>query len=146
MPPTALSDVAHTIQLSVAPVFLLTALGTLLAVLSARLGRIVDRARALSERLRAGAPAERDPIRAEIALLLRRRGRVNTAIVFATSAALLVCVLIGCAFVAAVIGASASSLVAALFIAAMAAFIGALVAFLTEIRLAVSSLRLEMEP
>ena len=33
-------DIARVIQLAVAPVFLLTALGTLLAVLSTRLGRI----------------------------------------------------------------------------------------------------------
>ena len=145
MTPTAISDVAHTIQLSVAPVFLLTALGTLLSVLSARLGRIVDRARALAERLRGCDPAARGRIRSEIELLVRRRGRVNVAIVFATSAALLVCLLIALAFVAAIVGTHASQVVAALFIAAMGAFVGALVAFLTEIRLAVTSLRLEIE-
>jgi hypothetical protein len=145
MPPTALSDVARTIQLSVAPVFLLSALGTLLAVLSARLSRIVDRARALADRLRASDPAHHAPIRSEIAVLMRRRGRVNLAIIFATSAALLVCLLIACAFVASIVREDASHLVAALFIAAMAAFIGALLAFLTEIRLAVSSLRLEID-
>ena len=44
-------DISHVIQLSVAPVFLLTAIGTILGVLSSRLARIVDRARALNERL-----------------------------------------------------------------------------------------------
>ena len=53
-----LTTVAHTIQLSVAPVFLLTALGTFLAVLSTRLGRIVDRARVLGERAGTTAPAQ----------------------------------------------------------------------------------------
>lgn len=42
-----LAEIARTIQLAVAPVFLLTALGTLLNVLTNRLARVVDRARFL---------------------------------------------------------------------------------------------------
>src|SRR6266542_1804092 len=45
MSESGLQDLTHTIQLAVAPVFLLTALGTTLAVLTTRLARIVDRAR-----------------------------------------------------------------------------------------------------
>ena len=44
-PEPHLSLIAITIQLSVAPVFLLTAIGTMIAVLIGRLNRIVDRAR-----------------------------------------------------------------------------------------------------
>ena len=44
-------EMAHIIQLSIAPVFLLTGMGTLLSVLSGRLARIIDRARALEQRL-----------------------------------------------------------------------------------------------
>src|SRR5581483_7716102 len=42
-----LGDVAHVIQLAIAPVFLLTAVGTVLNVLANRLGRTVDRRRVL---------------------------------------------------------------------------------------------------
>lgn len=50
-------EIAHIIQLSIAPVFLLTGVGTLLNVLSGRLARIIDRARALEQRLETkGAP------------------------------------------------------------------------------------------
>ena len=45
-----LSTVARVIQLSVAPVFLLTAVSTILGVLGTRLGRVVDRARGLVDR------------------------------------------------------------------------------------------------
>ena len=38
-----LTTVAHVIQLAVAPVFLLMAIGGLLGVLTGRLGRLVDR-------------------------------------------------------------------------------------------------------
>jgi hypothetical protein len=47
------STVAHVIQLAVAPVFLLTGVSALLGVLTNRLARIIDRARALE----AGAPS-----------------------------------------------------------------------------------------
>ena len=44
-----LTNVAHVIQLAVAPVFLLTGIGAILSVLTGRLGRLVDRFRVLSE-------------------------------------------------------------------------------------------------
>lgn len=45
--PTELSitTVAHVIQLAVAPVFLLTGVGTILHVMTSRLSRIIDRFR-----------------------------------------------------------------------------------------------------
>jgi hypothetical protein len=43
--------VAHAIQLAVAPVFLLSGIGAILAVMTNRLGRIIDRARVLEVRL-----------------------------------------------------------------------------------------------
>ncbi len=136
-PDSSLSAVARVIQLSVAPVFLLTSLGTILGVLSTRLGRIVDRARAIER-----TPAAARPAADEVAALGRRRHLVNVAITSATSAALLVCVLIASAFVGSVVHADFSHLVAGLFIAAMIAFIGALVAFLAEVLVAVRSVRI----
>lgn len=41
----SISTVSHVIQLAVAPVFLLSGVGAILAVLINRLGRIVDRYR-----------------------------------------------------------------------------------------------------
>ena len=41
--PTPISNLAHMIQLSVAPVFLLLAIGSMLAVVTNRLGRVIDR-------------------------------------------------------------------------------------------------------
>jgi len=52
---SAMGDIAHVIQLAIAPVFLLTAVGTLLNVLASRLGRTVDRRRVLVRRTTRGA-------------------------------------------------------------------------------------------
>lgn len=136
-------DISHVIQLSVAPVFLLTSIGTILGVLSTRLARIVDRARALNERLDAAPNGDRvAAIHAEMRTLASRRRLVNLAITFGTTAALLVCVSIATVFLGAVMKAGVAGAVASLFILAMAAFVAALVFFLREVLLAVRSLHL----
>ena len=135
-------DISHVIQLSVAPVFLLTSIGTILGVLSSRLARIVDRARALNERLEMASEERVPPIHAEMRTLAQRRRLVNLAITFGTTAALLVCVSIATVFLGAVMKASVAMAVASLFILAMAAFVAALVCFLREVLHAVRSLHL----
>jgi len=126
----------------VAPVFLLTSIGTILGVLSSRLARIVDRARALNERLENATEHRTPAIRDEMHTLARRRQLINLAITFGTTAALLVCVSIATVFLGAVLKAGVAVPVALLFILAMAAFVAALVFFLREILLAVRSLHL----
>ncbi|HEU5197193.1 MAG TPA: DUF2721 domain-containing protein [Methylomirabilota bacterium] len=141
---TPLSALAHTIQLSVAPVFLLTALGTFLGVLSTRLGRIVDRARVLVEqRIPAAPAAARGRFHSELALLRRRRHLVNMAITAGVTAALFVCTIISALFIGEMLHANVTRLAAVLFVAAMLAFTVALLLFLREIVLAVASIRID---
>lgn len=140
-----ITDVAQTIQLAIAPVFLLTALGTMLSVFSARLGRIVDRARLLSDRMPSASADRRASMVEEIAVLGQRRGLVHVAITCATVAALLVCVMIAVAFVGSILHMDTARIIAGLFIAVMAAFITALVYFLREILRAVAHVRSDSE-
>ena len=137
----AVSTIAHQIQLAVAPVFLLTAVGTIIGVLSNRLGRAVDRSRTLEERLRQLQPEGQKAVRAELGLLDRRVRLVYGSIVLAVLCALFVGLLIAVAFVDAFIDIDLSKFIGLLFIAAMLAFILALMVFLREIFLAVSSVR-----
>ncbi len=60
------SDITRIIQLAVAPVFLLTAIGTILSALNNRLGRIVDRRRVITDRLRKGLPEGEEPANEDI--------------------------------------------------------------------------------
>ena len=50
--------VAHIIQVSLSPVFLLTALGTLLSVFSLRLARVADKVDSISEATKGAAADE----------------------------------------------------------------------------------------
>jgi hypothetical protein len=137
-------DVAHVIQLAIAPVFLLSSLGTFMAVLSTRLGRIVDRSRLLHTRLEgANEEARRSSLTAELTLGHHRRRIVNFAITAATVAALLICLLIAVAFIGSLLGWATNSVVAVLFVLAMAAYITSLVAFLREVLLASQAAELD---
>ncbi|MDD2546877.1 MAG: DUF2721 domain-containing protein [Burkholderiaceae bacterium] len=70
------SDITHSIQLSVAPVFLLTAVAGMIGAVAGRLARIIDRARVVEDRARASHDAE-FLARATLELeSLRTRGRM----------------------------------------------------------------------
>lgn len=131
-----LTDIAHVIQLSVAPVFLLTAISTLIGAMNTRLGRIVDRRRVVRERNPQAAMTAEDL--AELDQLARRRHLIYLAILFAVVAALLVCLVVAGAFLGALMAVDLARLVAGFFIFAMTSMIAALSMLLREIYLAVS--------
>jgi len=144
---THLQDITHTIQLAVAPVFLLTALGTTLAVLTTRLARVVDRARSVEARLEGEASAGgRAGLVAELDRLAYRARQIHWALTAGTSAAILVCLLIAVAFVGYLSGADFGVAVAVLFILAISAYVVALAFFLREIFLAIGTLRFSLPP
>jgi Protein of unknown function (DUF2721) len=138
-----LTDITRVIQLAIAPVFLLTAIGTLIAVLNVRLGRNVDRRRALEEDLRGTADNKQtDEQRArqrETRLLTRRIRLIYFAMLFAGFGALLVCLVVAGSFVGALVAVDISREIAVLFILAMFAVIGCLGMFLREVYLAVTT-------
>jgi hypothetical protein len=137
-----LTNIARNIQLSVAPVFLLTAIGTTIAVLTSRLGRIVDRARILEERIASVPPQGEDAIQTELATLSKRAKFINLAITLGTICALLICMMIASMFIGVFLTLDLAAFVALLFVAAMLIFIGALLAFLREVFIAVKALRI----
>jgi MFS family permease len=139
------SSIAHIIQLAVAPVFLLTGIGSLLAVLAGRLGRIVDRARSLEGRIGSTPVNELMAMRTELARLAERKRWINRAITLCTLCALLVCLVIAVLFVGAVIEIRLGIAVAVLFILAMVVLVAGLLCFLREIYVAVHKERTPRE-
>jgi hypothetical protein len=132
----------HVIQLAVAPVFLLTGVSGLLAVLTNRLSRIIDRARTLEERAIRVAEAERASIHAELGLLSRRARLINSAVSLCTMCALMICAVIVALFVGAFLSTDVSLMIGLIFTGAMLALFWALVSFLREIHLATRNLRI----
>jgi hypothetical protein len=134
-------EIAGVIQLAVAPVFMLTAVGTIIAALNIRLNRAVDRRRDLEERL-AGMSAEEAPFaRDELAVIARRIRFVYLAILFAVVSGLFICLLIAGAFLGAFVRTDLSYTLGAMFVFAVLALVCGLLFFLREIFLAVSTPR-----
>jgi len=133
-------DIGHIIQLAIAPVFLLTGVGTNLTVLTNRLARIIDRSRKVDERIENGSETEQREARRELDVLYRRAHLISRAITLSTSCALLVCVVIAALFVGHLTGLTQPSLIAGLFIVAMLALIGSFIYLLREILIATRTL------
>ena len=136
------SAIAHVIQLAVAPVFLLSGIGAMLAVMTSRLSRIIDRARVLEDRLEKASPQQTAALEADLQTLTHRARLIGPAITLCTATALLVCMVIAILFLSAFFHFDASVSVALLFVAAMLAFSIGLVWFLREIFVATSNLRI----
>ncbi len=129
-------DIAHIIQLCVAPVFLLAGIGAILNVLAGRLARIVDRARELRQKI------DKDKYDwKEIELLQKRARTINLSLSFCTFAATLVCVLITALFLFHFSGVDAEEIVAGLFISTMCSLAVGLILFEVEVYYAIKWLR-----
>ena len=144
-PVASITSVSHVIQLAIAPVFLLTGVGSLLAVLINRLGRIVDRYRSLEK----GKPgAVGDAVTAadvEMAILSRRARLIHWAISLCTVGALFICIVIAMLFIGSMVQVGVSRIIALMFVAAMLALIAGLLLFLREIALATGSIHVEKD-
>lgn len=139
----AVSNVAYFIQLSVAPVFLLTGVAAMLGVLTNRLSRIIDRARAIEAQHAVEADAGRRASQHAILRVLSRRARlVSWSISLCTTCSLFVSTIIVLLFLEALLATYFRGVVPVLFIIAMLAFIMGLLVFLREIYLATASLRI----
>jgi len=139
-------DIARVIQLAIAPVFLLTAIATIINVLIARLARAVDRRRILEEHLPEYDERRRAPAARELGMLNRRITLVIWAAALAVLSALFICVLIGTAFVGAIVNLDLARTLAFLFIAAVVALTLCLMVFLREITIAAASARQTVGP
>jgi hypothetical protein len=128
-----LGDISHIIQLSIAPVFLLTGVGTKLAVLTSRLARIIDRSRVLEERLKNASDVEAGETLAELYTLYLRAHLINRAITLSTSCGLLICSVIAALFIGGALKIALGTLIAVVFVLGMFSLIGSFVYLLREI-------------
>lgn len=139
------ADIAHTIQLAVAPVFLLAGIGSILNVLAGRLARVVDRSRHLERQFTAPDHPDHDYQVWELRVLDRRMQLANLAIFLCTASAVLVCAVVAGLFVAQLARLGFGRTMAISFILAMLLLIAGLTLFLAEVRLALRSVRVRDE-
>lgn len=135
---TPTSSLAQTIELSIAPVFLLSAVGVFLGVLTNRLARIVDRARMLD---RDADAAQEGEMREERTVLETRKRLILQAVNMCTYSAVLIASVIATLFLGAFVRLDLTEVVAWAFVGAMLTLIVGLLNFLREVRLALHWVR-----
>lgn len=132
--PIDIHSVSEAIRDAVAPVFLLTGVGSILGVLIGRLARAIDRARLIYE-----MPQEKKlNHRVELVSIIKRTKWLRRAIWLATLGALSVCVSIASLFISVETGIKIPHVVMLSFILSMVSIILALCCFMREIILASS--------
>ena len=143
-PLTSISSIAQEIELSIAPVFLLTGIAGLLAVLSGRLVRVIDRAR----EVQAAAGAGDDQAAIKIlhdASVLRRIWLIQWSIRLHVGAALFICLVVVALFLDDYVMPDLSLMIASLFVLAMLSMVIGLLLFLHEVGLATRQTRTDIE-
>ena len=136
-------NVAKLIQLALGPVFLLSGVGITLSMLTARLARIVDRARTLEDRREAATDAARIAhIDEDLRFIVRRTRYINSAIALSTTAAFLTALTVTLLFASAFSHLNIGVLIAGVFVASLACLSLSFLMFLIEVRIATRSLRI----
>jgi hypothetical protein len=137
--------IAQTIQLALAPVFVLVAIGNIMNILTTRLGRIVDRSRALQNQHAQTTGREHDLVVIEIRYVDRRIHLIGRALLLLVVSGLAIGVTVGSLFIGEMAGVELRNLTGITFFGAIALLMVALVYLLLETRIAASSLRLPQE-
>lgn len=87
-----LNNITHLVQLALTPAFLLSGIGAVLAVLSARLMRVVDRSHQIEDRIKLGALE--NLYSEDLEILNKRCKAIHLALYFCTFAAFCICAVI----------------------------------------------------
>lgn len=131
------SNVTHSVQLAVAPVFFLTAVAGMISAVAGRLARIIDRARVMEERVRSSTDEEFIARGLRELHYLRTRGRIaNGSIGLLTLCGFLIGLTIVFLFVGQAWNTQGHHIAVVSFLAGVVSFIAALGCFMWETVLA----------
>jgi hypothetical protein len=133
------------IQAAITPVILISGTGMLMLTLTNRMGRAVDRTRALAGQLRERRGQDNRHLEAQLNVLYDRTRLIRWAVVFAVTSMLIECLLILAIFATTLLGADGAWTMIALFIASISLLIGSLVCFLRDIYLSLEALDNEVQ-
>lgn len=134
--------IAQTIQLALAPVFVLVAIGNIMNILSARLGRVVDRSRVLRNLHATTSGAEHDAVVREIRTVDRRIAMIGRAILLLVLSGLTIGFCVVLLFLEEIAKVNLQHFAAAAFIVAIGLLMSALLLFMRETRHATAVLRI----
>ena len=131
-----LEAAAHVVQLSLAPVFLLSGTAALLSVFAGRLSRVGDQADAA-----AAEPPDAEGREDRLEMLRWRSRALDLAVVLAAVGGVATCATVLLLFLGEVLGRNAASILFFTFGGAIVLIMGALAAFVAEMLLAAHGVR-----
>ena len=137
--------IAQTIQLALAPVFVLVAIGNILNLLSSRLGRVVDRSRHLQGLHMATEGMDHDIVVAEIRMIDQRIGLITRAVSTLVVSGLSIGITVAVLFVQQLLGADLQLVAALTLVIAIVLLMWALVLFMRETRVSAQQLKIPRE-
>lgn len=137
--------IAQTIQLALAPVFVLVAIGNIMNILTTRLARMVDRSRHLQTLHQGTQGSEHDVVVVEMRIIDQRIAHIGRALLCLVISGLAIGTTVAVLFLSELVAADLRILTALTFVAAIALLMGALVLLFLETRLAARTLRLPPE-
>lgn len=137
--------IAQTIQLALAPVFVLVAIGNIMNILTTRLGRIVDRSRHLQKLHAETSGPAHDVVVVEMRHVDRRIQLIGHALLILVLSGIAIGVTVGILFLGEVAGREFRMATGISFFVAIALLMLALVYLLLETRLVSRTLRLPRE-
>lgn len=134
--------IAQAIQLALAPVFVLVAIGNIMNLLSSRLGRIVDRSRELQKQHMTTSGAEHDTVVVEMRAIATRIHLITRAIFLMVLSGLTIGVTVAVLFLEEFVAVRLQLVAAGLFLLAIGLLMWGLLLFLRETRVASGQLRI----
>ena len=138
-----LDPVIHIIQSSLTPIFLLTAVASLLGVFTTRLARVSDQVKALASAVESGGLGD-VAVKRRLAFLRRRSHALEIAVILASIAGACTCGTVLSLFLSLLRARATSAILFTLFGAGVLATIGALGAFLAEVLVATRGIRADV--
>ena len=137
------AHVATLIQQALGPVFLISGVGITLSMLTARLARIVDRARTLEDRREAITDEKRiADIDQDLRYIVKRTRYINGAIIMSTLSAFFTSLVVALLFASAFSPLNVGAVIAIMFVLSLLGLVASFAMFLIEVRIATRSLRI----
>jgi hypothetical protein len=144
MPAVETSEIVPVLQTAVSPVVLISGVGLLLLTMTNRLGRIVDRARSLSARVKDVDGEDPRPLHAQLRILSERARMVRRSIALAAFCVLFAALLVISLFITSLVSTNIPWLVAAFFILSLVCLIASLVEFIRDVNRSLEATALEV--
>lgn len=134
------------LQFSVSPAVLVSAIGLLLLSATNRLGRAIDRCRALGRELEAPNPVNRESKIAQLGLVHARAHRLRLSITLFAASMFCSCLMVFLLFLKVLAGWATARLVVAVFALDITALMAGTAYFLLDLTMGLRALDLEVEP